>query len=69
VLTLGSRGAVILSGDETTHVDAIPVEGPVDPTGAGDSFLVAYAVERQRGASPAAAGEVASRFVSTIIAR
>lgn len=69
VLTLGSRGAVILSGDETAHVDAIPVEGPVDPTGAGDSFLIAYAVERQRGASPAAAGEIASRFVSTIIAR
>jgi sugar/nucleoside kinase (ribokinase family) len=69
VLTLGSRGALIVAGDETTHVDAIPVEGPVDPTGAGDSFLIAYAVERLRGATPAHAGEVASRFVSTIIAR
>ena len=69
VLTLGSRGALILSGGEATAVDAIPVEGPVDPTGAGDSFLVAYAVERLRGASPGEAGAVASRFVSTIIAR
>ena len=30
-----------------TRVDAVPVEGPVDPTGAGDSFLLAY--RRTRG--------------------
>jgi sugar/nucleoside kinase (ribokinase family) len=69
VLTLGSQGALILSGEEATRVDAIPVDGPVDPTGAGDSFLVAYAVERLRGATPGEAGAFASRFVSTIIAR
>jgi sugar/nucleoside kinase (ribokinase family) len=69
VLTLGSEGALILSGETCERVDAVPVEGPVDPTGAGDSFLVAYAVERLRGASPADAGRAASRFVSTIIAR
>ena len=69
VLTLGSEGAVIISGDITTRVDAVPIDGPVDPTGAGDSFLLAYAVARQRGAGPNQAGLVASRFVSTIIAR
>ncbi len=69
ILTLGSQGALILSGDEATRVDAVPVDGPVDPTGAGDSFLVAYAVERLGGATPGMAGQGASRFVSTIIAR
>ena len=69
VLTLGSEGALILSEEVTTHVDAVPIDGPVDPTGAGDSFLLAYAVARQRGATPNEAGLVASRFVSTIIAR
>lgn len=69
VLTLGSQGALILSGETCERVDAVPVEGPVDPTGAGDSFLIAYAVERQRGTSPGDAGRAASRFVSTIIAR
>jgi sugar/nucleoside kinase (ribokinase family) len=69
ILTLGSQGAVIVNGEETAHVDAVPVDGPVDPTGAGDSFLVAYAVERLRGATPREAGLAASRFVSTIIAR
>jgi sugar/nucleoside kinase (ribokinase family) len=69
VLTLGSDGALIISEEITTHVDAVPIDGPVDPTGAGDSFLLAYAVARQRGSSPNEAGLIASRFVSTIIAR
>jgi sugar/nucleoside kinase (ribokinase family) len=69
VLTLGSEGALIISDEITTHVDAVPIEGPVDPTGAGDSFLLSYAVARQRGASPGEAGLIASQFVSTIIAR
>lgn len=69
VLTLGSEGALIVAGDVTTEVDAVPVEGPVDPTGAGDSFLLAYVVARQQGSDPHEAGLIASRFVSTIIAR
>lgn len=69
VLTLGSEGALIISEGITTHVDAVPIDGPVDPTGAGDSFLLSYAVARQRGAGPNEAGLIASQFVSTIIAR
>ena len=69
MLTLGSEGAVIISGEITTHVDAVPVDGPVDPTGAGDSFLLSYAAARERGVGPHEAGLIASRFVSTIIAR
>jgi len=69
VLTLGSEGAVIISGEVTTHVDAVPIDGPVDPTGAGDSFLLSYAAARERGVGPHEAGLIASRFVSTIIAR
>lgn len=69
ILTLGSQGAVILSNGEVSRVPAVPVEGPVDPTGAGDMFLMAYGVARLRGDQPAAAGLAASRFVSTIIAR
>ena len=69
VLTLGSDGAVIISREVTTHVEAVPVDGPVDPTGAGDSFLLSYAVARQQGVGPHEAGLIASRFVSTIIAR
>lgn len=69
VLTLGSEGSTIVSGDAVAHVAAVPVEGSVDPTGAGDAFLLAYAVARRRGSSPHEAGTIASRFVSTMIAR
>jgi sugar/nucleoside kinase (ribokinase family) len=69
ILTKGSDGALIVSGETATHVDAVPVEGDVDPTGAGDSFLLAYGHARVNGAGPDEAGEIASRFVSTIIAR
>lgn len=67
VLTLGSEGALIISGDVSAYVDAVPVEGSVDPTGAGDSFLLSYGVARLRGADPQDAGSIASRFVSTMI--
>ena len=56
MLTLGSDGALIVSGDTATRVDAVPVEGDVDPTGAGDSFLLAYLHARQAGASAHEAG-------------
>jgi len=69
VLTLGSQGAVVLSNGIASRVPAVPVDGPVDPTGAGDMFLMAYGVARLRGEEPPAAGLTASRFVSTIIAR
>ena len=69
VLTLGSEGALIISGEVATRVDAVPVDGAIDPTGAGDSFLLSYAVARQGGNGPYEAGLIASRFVSTIIAR
>ncbi len=69
ILTLGSEGSLILSSDVTTRVDAVPVDGKVDPTGAGDSFLIAYAVARLRGSDPHDAGSIASGFVSTMIER
>ncbi|MFN8222969.1 MAG: PfkB family carbohydrate kinase [Gaiellales bacterium] len=69
ILTLGSQGADIVYAGQTTHVPAVPVDGPVDPTGAGDMFLTAYTVARLRGDDPGAAGLAAAGFVSTIIAR
>ncbi len=69
ILTLGSEGALIISGAVTSHVEAVPVEGDVDPTGAGDSFLLAYGHARVNGVGPHEAGRIAAAFVSTIIAR
>ncbi|MDF2838007.1 MAG: ribokinase [Paenibacillus sp.] len=64
VLTLGSRGAVYgdRSGD-IRRVEAYPVH-PVDTTAAGDTFIGAFAAEREGGAT----AERALRFASAAAA-
>ena len=36
-ITLGPGGMLVCTADQTTHVPGVPVEGPVDICGAGDS--------------------------------
>jgi ribokinase len=43
IVTLGSRGAVLVDAETSVHVPSFPVEA-VDPTGAGDEFIGALAV-------------------------
>lgn len=44
VVTLGSRGALVVEGDEVTPIDPIEVDA-IDPTGAGDAFCGMLAVQ------------------------
>jgi sugar/nucleoside kinase (ribokinase family) len=60
VLTLGSKGAVVVTASDAEHVPATPVDAPVDPTGAGDMFWVVYLVARSGGADPVEAVRRAS---------
>jgi rfaE bifunctional protein nucleotidyltransferase chain/domain/rfaE bifunctional protein kinase chain/domain len=70
-VTLGARGAVLATGDASTHV-AVPMSatgsGTTDTCGAGDRFAVAATAALGAGqdaqAAVAAAVEAASRFVS-----
>jgi sugar/nucleoside kinase (ribokinase family) len=68
ILTLGSRGAWIVTPALVEHVPAVPVEGPVDPTGAGDSYAVTYLVRRAAGAEPVEAARAAAETVSEFLA-
>ena len=68
LLTLGSRGSVVVTSGLVERIPATPVDGPVDPTGAGDTFSAAYLDARSRGATPAEAGHAASRFVAKLLA-
>jgi len=68
VLTLGSRGAWIVTPDLVEHVPALPVEGDVDPTGAGDTYSATYLVQRAAGAQPIEAARDAAVAVSTFLA-
>ncbi len=67
VVTLGSRGAIVVAGGTLVHVPAEPVDA--DPTGAGDAFAAAYVVERSRGHEPREAAERATRLVNELLRR
>jgi len=68
VLTLGSQGTFVVTADRADYVPATPIEGPVDPTGAGDMFWVAYLVARADGAAPVEAARRASEITSALLA-
>jgi sugar/nucleoside kinase (ribokinase family) len=68
LLTLGSQGAWVVTPDLLEHVPALPVDGPVDPTGAGDSYSVTYLVRRAEGAAPVEAARAAAEAVAAFLA-
>jgi sugar/nucleoside kinase (ribokinase family) len=68
ILTLGSQGSYVVTPGRVDRVDAVPVDGPVDPTGAGDTFSVAYLTQRVAGAAPVEAARAASETVSAFLA-
>jgi 6-phosphofructokinase 2 len=51
VVTLGPRGALVVSRTVRTHIAAPPVERPDSPVGAGDNFMAALALALTRGRS------------------
>jgi sugar/nucleoside kinase (ribokinase family) len=68
IVTLGSRGCVIVSRRRLVHVQAKPLAG-VDPTGAGDAFAAAYVVARVQRHGPRAAAERATRAVAKLLSQ
>jgi sugar/nucleoside kinase (ribokinase family) len=67
VVTLGSRGSLVLAEGRLERVAARPVDGKVDPTGAGDAFAAAYLVSRASGHAPAAAARRATAVVAGLL--
>jgi sugar/nucleoside kinase (ribokinase family) len=68
ILTVGSRGAWIVTPTLLEHIPAVPIDEIVDPTGAGDTYSVVYLVHRARGAEPVEAARIASEAVSAMLA-
>ena len=69
IVTLGSRGSLVLANGRLERVAAEPLAGDIDPTGAGDAFAVAYLVSRQSGHAPVAAARQATALVSGLLRR
>jgi sugar/nucleoside kinase (ribokinase family) len=68
VVTLGSRGALVLAGGVTHRVPGRPSAAIVNPTGAGDAFSAAYLSARAGGHAPMPAAQRASGFVADLLA-
>lgn len=69
VVTRGSEGSLVWSRGRLERIPAVPVRGPVDPTGAGDAFAAAYLSARAGGYDAAPAARRASQLVSTLLGR
>ena len=67
VVTLGSRGALVLERGRFEHVPGRPVEPVVDPTGAGDAFGAAYLAARATGNGPVGAARRACGLVADLL--
>jgi sugar/nucleoside kinase (ribokinase family) len=67
VVTLGSKGALVLDRDGLQHVPTRPVASGVDPTGAGDAFGAAYLVSRADGSGPVGAARRACSLAADVI--
>lgn len=68
VVTLGSRGSLVLADGRLERVAARPAAGQVDPTGAGDAFAAAYLAGRAGGQSPVASARRATALVGELLA-
>ena len=67
VLTRSEAGAVIISGNETIHVPADPVERVVDATGAGDLYAAGFLYGLTSGQSLETCGKLGALAASEII--
>jgi ribokinase len=66
VITLGARGAAVVTADGVVEVPA-PVVRPVDTTGAGDAFAGALAARLAHGDSLVDAARYAARVAATSV--
>jgi sugar/nucleoside kinase (ribokinase family) len=69
IVTLGSQGSLVYADGRLERVAAQPVGGPVDPTGAGDAFAVAYLAARAGGHAPVPSARRAGALVTGLLAR
>ena len=67
LVTLGSQGEDVWVDGRMTHLPTTPVLG-VETTGAGDAFMVGYALARTDGALPLDAARSASALVARMLA-
>lgn len=59
-VTLSGNGVLVCDGPKAVHLPTAPVQPPLDPVGAGDTFISALTAAMASGADPVEAGALAS---------
>lgn len=66
-LTLGGEGVLVVTDGEDCRIPAAPITPPLDPVGAGDTFVAAMATALAAGATPAEAGALANLAAAVVV--
>ncbi|MEM1582224.1 MAG: PfkB family carbohydrate kinase [Candidatus Bathyarchaeia archaeon] len=66
-ITLSEKGVLLIDEDKPYHLPAAPTEPPIDPVGAGDTFISAVGASLAAGASPLEAGIIANIAASVVL--
>jgi len=66
-ITLSEKGALLITESNEHHLPAAPTKPPIDPVGAGDTFMSAIGASLAGGASPVEAGIVANLAAGVIL--
>lgn len=67
IVTRGVHGAVVITDGRVTELPAPRIVEGVDPTGAGDAFMVSYVGARAAGADPVRAASLAAHTVVRVL--
>ena len=59
-VTQGERGCLVFEAGKMIHLPAIQVPPPIDPVGAGDTFIASLSASLAAGAAPQEAGSLAN---------
>lgn len=64
IITLGSKGSIIFSGNDKYMIPAFMPERLVDATGCGDTYMAGYLYKRSKGFGIQEAGEFAAAMAT-----
>lgn len=66
-ITMSEQGALLVTESAHYHLPAVPAKPPIDPVGAGDTFISALGTALSAGADPVEAGLIANLAAAIVV--
>ena len=67
IITIGAEGILVFDAAGSAHIPAVPVRGPIDTVGAGDSVVAGFTAALCAGANPREAAEIGNLVAAVTI--